>query len=212
MAGRRWSPAPTRSTAFGPQGPEWRGGHGGHKPGTVTIWAFRGTGYLGGRPGYGEAVTESERPGYDPNRDDPDLTVDGEDTEQLADTGFSPPDYEPKSLRAETTEDEVRAGESLDERLSEEEPDIGESADTVPAPATTTDSDLDTTDDLADLDESVDADEDLPDARAGRLVESDDAVDAAQNNDLAAEDAGFAGYAASAEEAAVHVIGEDEEL
>lgn len=157
-------------------------------------------------------MTESERPGYDPNRDDPDLTVDPEDSEELADTGYSPPDYEPKSLRSETTEDEVRAGESLDERLSEEVPDVGESALDDPAPATDTDSDLDTTDDLADLDESVDADDYLPDARAGRLVGSDDAIDAAQHNDLAAEDAGFAGYAASAEEAAVHVVGEDEEL
>ena len=66
--------------------------------------------------------------------------------------------------------------ESLDEQLAEEEPD----------PAAEED---------PDLDDAADAGEAWP--RAGRLVEDDD--------DLTADDAGVAGGAASAEEAAVHL-------
>jgi hypothetical protein len=45
--------------------------------------------------------------------------------------------------------------------------------------------------------------------RAGRLVQDDDAVDAGGNDQFAA-DAGIAGGGASAEEAAVHVVDDDE--
>ncbi len=158
-----------------------------------------------------EDVSESDLPGYDPSRDDPDLVVDGEDTEELADTGFSPPDFEPKSLHEETTEEEVLAGESLDQRLSEEVPDVGSGADGGADRSQVDEGDdADVPDEFADLSDSVDGDDELPDRRAGRLVASQDAVDTEPGNDLLADDAGFAGYAASAEEAAVHVVDDDQ--
>jgi hypothetical protein len=48
------------------------------------------------------------------------------------------------------------------------------------------------------------------DPRAGRLVAPERGSPVARNSDLIAEDVGPAGYASSAEEAAMHIIGEDE--
>jgi hypothetical protein len=76
------------------------------------------------------------------------------------------------------TAEEARAGESLDRHLAEEEPDI--------------------TDD--------DIDEEQP--RAGRLVAPDEGAHPVEEKDEIAKDVGRAGYAASAEEAAVHIVDE----
>ena len=76
-----------------------------------------------------------------------------------------------------------------------------------------------TIDDLEDVDEDEDeGDEDVdglllddgPDPRAGRLVAEDEGAHPDEEEDLVANDAGFAGGAASAEEAAVHVVEEDD--
>ena len=42
----------------------------------------------------------------------------------MLDRGYSPPDRPPKGYDDYPTEAEMRRGESLDERLSEEEPDV----------------------------------------------------------------------------------------
>lgn len=98
------------------------------------------------------------------------------DEEELAqDTGYSPPDHEPRTLR-------LGEHETLDERLEEEEPDI---------------------DPTSSVDEAADP-------RAGRLVAPDEGAHADEERDLIASDAGIAGGAASAEEAAVHIVGEDD--
>ena len=76
------------------------------------------------------------------------------------------------------TAEEARAGESLDRHLAEEEPDI-------------------TADDI---------DEEQP--RAGRLVAPDEGAHPVEEKDEIATDVGRAGYAASAEEAAVHIVEE----
>ena len=108
------------------------------------------------------------------------------------DTGYSPPDYEPKNTRFGTTAEEQRTGETLDQRLAEEEPDIS-------------------ADDVARGDEDVFADIDsAPDVRAGRLYAPDEGAHGDDESDAIAYDAGISGGSASAEEAAVHIIGEDD--
>jgi hypothetical protein len=94
--------------------------------------------------------------------------------------------------------------ESLDQLLAEEEPDT---------------SLLDTDDELPeDRDDDDEADEyldgllldDGPDPRAGRLVAEDEGAHADDEEDLVARDVGIDGGAASAEEAAVHVVEDDD--
>jgi hypothetical protein len=108
---------------------------------------------------------------------DPSESLTGDNTEDPMDAGYSPPDREPKATRYGNTNDEAREGESLDQRLAEEEPDV--------------------------------SDEDLDDAdaepRAGRLVAPDEGAHEDEEADEIATDVGRAGYAASAEEAAVHI-------
>ena len=52
--------------------------------------------------------------------------------------------------------------------------------------------------------------DDGPDPRAGRLVAEDEGAHPDEEEDLVATDAGFSGGAATAEEAAVHVVEEDD--
>ncbi|WP_405363180.1 DUF5709 domain-containing protein [Kitasatospora sp. NBC_00085] len=105
--------------------------------------------------------------------------------------GWSPVERPLAVDRTGTTPAEQRAGETLDQRLAEE----------VPDPA------LEVVGDPADggaADEPVGADREVGDERAGRLVEPP-----GRGPDGFAVDVGVDGAAASAEEAAVHVIPED---
>ena len=61
---------------------------------------------------------------------DPSETLTGDNTEDPLDAGYSPPDYEPHATRYGTTAEEQWEGESLDQLLAEEEPDV--SADDYP--------------------------------------------------------------------------------
>lgn len=107
---------------------------------------------------------------------DPSDSLTGDNTEDPLDAGYSPPDRPSHSWRGETP-DEARDGEPMDQRLAEEEPDIDEA-------------DLDIAD---------------QDSRAGRLVAPDEGAHADEESEAIATDVGRAGYAASAEEAAVHL-------
>jgi hypothetical protein len=98
--------------------------------------------------------------------------------DDLLDEGYSPPDRWK----------EPRFNETLDELLSEEEPD--------PAMA------------LDDPDEQS-GDDEVGDLRAGRLVAPDEGSGEDTEKDLLGSEVGIDGGAASAEEAAVHVIDED---
>jgi hypothetical protein len=102
--------------------------------------------------------------------------------DDLLDEGYSPPD----KWR------EPRDNETLDELLSEEEPD----------PAMQLDDDDES-------DSEFIEDDEVGDRRAGRLVAPDEGVDEDEDSDLLASDVGIDGSAASAEEAAVHVIDDD---
>ncbi|WP_432456859.1 DUF5709 domain-containing protein [Cellulomonas iranensis] len=113
----------------------------------------------------------------------------GEDTlvergvDDPLDEGVTPPERpRPQSTRFGETAWEESRGETLDQRVAQEEPEVWESDDAPPPHR----------DEL----------------RAGRLVEDDDAVEAGGTDEFAI-DAGVSGGAASAEEAAVHLVEED---
>jgi hypothetical protein len=102
--------------------------------------------------------------------------------DDVLDEGYSPPDKWK----------EPRDHETLDELLTEEESD----------PAMQ----------LGDDDPGSDFSEDdeVGDRRAGRLVAPDEGVNPDDESDLLASDVGIDGSAASAEEAAVHVIDDED--
>jgi hypothetical protein len=113
----------------------------------------------------------------------PSDTLTGDNTDDPVDAGFSPPERASHSWRGETAE-EASEGESLDQHLAEEEPEVW---------------DNDTDD--------VDAE-----PRAGRLVAPDEGAHERTEADEVAQDVGPAGYASSAEEAAIHVIDDDRDI
>lgn len=121
---------------------------------------------------------------FDDDGDDQDAIFD--DPDETLDSGYSPPE----SYRGEgfgTTADEALQGESLDERLRQEEPDA---------------------DPYAEQGEDLD-DGEVGTARAGRLVDPDEGFGEDREKDLVGEDVGIDGAGASAEEAAVHVVEDD---
>lgn len=130
---------------------------------------------------FGDSVYERGDAIEDAENLDPVENLTGDDPDETMQTSYVPPDREPYNLRHAPTPAEEAEGPSLDERLSEEVPDV-------------TDQGEDFTD---------------PDPRAGRLVSPDGTAAVDTEKDEIAEDVGPAGYASSAEEAAVHVIGED---
>jgi Family of unknown function (DUF5709) len=131
-------------------------------------------------------------------------TLDGNPGDDPLDTGVIPPQRESTALRYGSTAAEEEAGESLDQLLAEEEPDD------VP------DVDDERPEDIAGDDAAADEDvdglllDDGPDPRAGRLVAEDEGAHPDAEADLVARDVGIDGGAASAEEAAVHVVDEDD--
>ncbi|MFI6345838.1 DUF5709 domain-containing protein [Streptomyces sp. NPDC050560] len=115
------------------------------------------------------------------------------------DEGASPPER-PLAVEDEgTTGEEGREGETLDRRLGEEEPDPA----LAPAPPD------DGIGDAPDTDGEP-LDDEVGGGRAGRLVAPDEGAHEDAEKDLIAEDVGIDGAAASAEEAAVHVVPEEE--
>jgi len=111
------------------------------------------------------------------------------------DRGWSPPERPWAVERADVTAAVRRHGETLDERLAEELPDKA-----VPEG-----------DDLGDC-EGTDGellDNEVGAARSGRLVAPDEGVHEDEESALVARDVGIDGAAASAEEAAMHIVDED---
>lgn len=135
-------------------------------------------------------------------------SLDDRGVEDVLDEGYSPPEKWSVLEKFGNTPREEREGESLDQRLDEEEPDPAlaypdDAEDDVP---------LGARDDL-DLDETIDDqppgggfDGEVGDRRAGRLVSPDEGAHSDREKDEVAEDVGISGGAASAEEAAVHVV------
>jgi hypothetical protein len=103
-------------------------------------------------------------------------SMSGADVDEMLDAGFVPPDRDPSGHFGETPWEEAH-GETLDQRIAQEEPEIWD----APEKGAT-----------------------QPD-RAGRLVADGSAVDSG-GTDMFASDEGIAGGGASAEEAAVRIV------
>jgi hypothetical protein len=126
---------------------------------------------------------------------EPEDTLDGvPGVRDVLDTGWSPAERPWAVDDWGTTEAEELAGESLDGRLARELPEG------LP-------DDGDGLGDTSDTDGEL-LDDEVGDARAGRLVDDGDGGTADADDALYARDEGIDGAASSAEEAAVHVIGE----
>ncbi len=120
-------------------------------------------------------------------------TLDGDPGDDPLDAGIIPPDRWSAGEGFGTTLAEAQAGESLDQLLAEEEPE--------PDPYAEAEDDEDD-DGLA---------ENEPDPRSGRLVAEDEGAHPDEEQDLLARDVGIDGGAAGAEEAAVHVLADNED-
>jgi Family of unknown function (DUF5709) len=131
-------------------------------------------------------------------------TLDGDPGDDPLDRGVIAPERWTRAIRTGLTERDQQAGESLDELLDEEEPDDSIEDDEVEP------------EDIAGDDGAGDEDvdglllDDGPDSRAGRLVATDEGAHPSGEADLVARDTGIDGGAATAEEAAVHVVDEDD--
>src|SRR6266566_274022 len=130
-------------------------------------------------------------------------TLAGNPGDDPLDRGVAPPERWSAGVKFGSTADEQASGESLDQLLAEEEPDTA----------------FDTDDELPeDSDDDEEADEyldgllldDGQDPRAGRLVAEDEGAHPDDEADLVARDVGIDGGAASAEEAALHVVEDDD--
>ncbi|MFI7347475.1 DUF5709 domain-containing protein [Streptomyces sp. NPDC049936] len=111
------------------------------------------------------------------------------------DRGWSPPERPWAVEHTGVTAAERHEGETLDQRLAEERPDLLAPEGDGLGDADGTDGEL--------LDGEVGAD------RSGRLVAPDEGAHEDEESALVALDVGIDGAAASAEEAAMHVVDED---
>ncbi len=138
----------------------------------------------------------------------------GEPGDDPLDRGVVPPEHWSSVIR------NADDPESLDQLLAEEEPDPAldfdeddEDEDGVPEGSAAGRNAADGEDDDEDeADEYVDGLllDDGPDPRAGRLVAEDEGAHPDDEEDLVATDVGIDGGAASAEEAAIHVVDDDD--
>ncbi|UFR00604.1 DUF5709 domain-containing protein [Streptomyces sp. Go40/10] len=112
--------------------------------------------------------------------------------DDILDEGYSPPERPLGVTRHGTTAAEQHEGETLDERLGQEVPDV-----TPPAG-----------DEIGDLPggEGEPVDPEAGESRAGRLVAPDEGAHTDTTKEEVARDVGIDGGAAGAEEAAMHVI------
>jgi hypothetical protein len=114
--------------------------------------------------------------------------------DDVLDEGYSPHEKWSPAERFGNTLEEQRQGESLDQRLTQEEPEESDTSDEPPSESG----------------EFLD-DGEVGDERAGRLVDPDEGVGEDVEKELLGSDVGIDGAGASAEEAAVHVVDEGED-
>ncbi|HWD77293.1 MAG TPA: DUF5709 domain-containing protein [Kribbella sp.] len=139
-------------------------------------------------------MTENNREDYgsysvdDEDQLQPGDTLNDRGVDDLLDEGYSPPEKWSAGEGFGTTADEALQGETLDQRIAQEVPDV---------------------DPYAEDGEDVGGPE-VGHARSGRLVASDEGAHEDEDGELFAEDVGIDGAAAGAEEAAVHVVDEDD--
>ncbi|MGN6161604.1 MAG: DUF5709 domain-containing protein [Marmoricola sp.] len=122
----------------------------------------------------------------------PEDTLDDRGVDDILDEGISPPEKLSRpTARGITPRDEAE-GETLEERLAQEEPERAASDDPPPS-------------EYDPAPESLVGDE-----RAGRLVAPDEGAHDDEEPDAVATDVGIDGAAASAEEAAMHVVSDED--
>ncbi|WP_217168266.1 DUF5709 domain-containing protein [Streptomyces sp. AC512_CC834] len=123
--------------------------------------------------------------------------VDERTYDDTLDEGYSPPEKPLGVTKHGTTAAEQHDGESLDERLAEEEPDVsapdGDGVGDEPGG------------------EGEPVDREAGTERSGRLVAPDEGVRTDTTKETVAEDVGIDGGAAGAEEAAMHVVDDAED-
>jgi hypothetical protein len=129
---------------------------------------------------YENVPEESEQ--LDQDQLQPDVSLEDRGVADALDEGYSPPENYSAALRH-------GEHETLDERLAEEIPD----------------EDFDDDEEYSD---SLD-DGEVGDARAGRLVDPNSGIGPDEEKDLVGDDVGIDGAAASAEEAAMHIVSEE---
>jgi hypothetical protein len=122
-----------------------------------------------------------------PQGDGDSLVSDRGLTEPL-DEGYSPPEKWSVAEGYGNTPLEEELGETLDQRLAQEEPEPDPYAEAAT--------------------ETEDVGGEVGTERAGRLVDEDEGLGPDEEKDLVGDDVGIDGAGASAEEAAVHVIDE----
>ena len=133
------------------------------------------------------------------------LTGTGREDEDALDAGYSPPDSARGSYAHGVTAAEQAVPESIDARLKQEEPDPQWQPEEDPEPLGGDDPDA-----IAAEDDWI-GDQEVGDARAGRLVSPDEGSHGDEDDQAWGRDVGVDGGAASAEEAAVHVFREGED-
>ena len=127
----------------------------------------------------GYSVDDEDQPGNIDDLGDPDVA------DEL-DRGYSPPEKYSAGQGYGNTPWEEEHRESIDQRIAQEEPDIDPYAETD--------------------DDGVLQDGEVGDQRAGRLVDTDQGLGEDEEKDLVGDDVGIDDGAASAEEAAMHVV------
>jgi hypothetical protein len=137
---------------------------------------------------HGYSVDDEDQPSNLEDLGDPDV-------EDELDRGYSPPEKYSAGQGFGNTPYEEAVGETLDQRVAQEVPEPDPYAEAAGGDS---------------LDDSP-GDDEVGDERAGRLVAPDQGLGEDTEKDLVADDVGIDGAAASAEEAAMHVVPEDDE-
>lgn len=138
----------------------------------------------------------------------PEDTLVDEDVDDVLDRGYSPAERLQGSLAHGVTAEEQARDETIEERIRQEVPDPS-SAYGAPDNESGLDADVrvggDDPDSIA-AEDDWGGDGEVGDRRAGRLLAPDEGLGSDTEKDLVGEDVGIDGAAASAEEAAMHVI------
>jgi len=143
-----------------------------------------------------ENVGENQQENYEGYSVDDEDQLQEEDTlvdrglDDTLDEGYSAPEKWSPAEGYGNTQLEEEMGETLDQRLRQEEPEPDPYAEAA--------------------DEGEQVGGEVGEDRAGRLVAEDEGLGPDEEKDLVAEDVGIDGAGASAEEAAVHVVDEEE--
>jgi hypothetical protein len=133
----------------------------------------------------GSSIDDEDQPSNVDSLGDPDV-------EDELDRGYSPPEKWSAAQGFGNTPYEEATGESLDQRVAQEEPEPDPYVEAEKAATPGESEDL--------------VDGEVGDQRAGRLVDPDAGFGTDVEKDLVGDDVGIDGAAASAEEAAVHVV------